>query len=437
MPITNFIAPYLFTLPLALQAFWRHPYYATSKAASVARALLVPVTIYFALTSNCDRHFEPRDTKFHVNFPISFLTVHVVCLAIQLGLSKEPPLPLHKKPLDKHKSEEKIGEGDPQQLPPSSDLQSAPSWDEFIKFTIWLLTTIRFVGTTWGPPESVLPLGPNLRLKDFFMKTIKKTLKHHFLFVLCWIVSVTITQHPQGCYGFLTQECGLPEGHLLKSLAPYLNSIPFVFATWLSVENMFNLSTLVDLAVYHFGPRILPKTLAPGPFNSTLYPPIFPNLWGQHNIAQFWSKGWHAALRRDIVFCVGEPVVRVFSPFGRTFSVFAGNTCAMLFSAFFHEYVVISSAPAPDPTWGTAKCWIYSAVAIGFEYLFTMITGKRIGGVIGKIWTYSVVFILSLHATTKWLGFGLGVIGIMPVSQWTWHRYVIPFGPVLPESWIS
>ncbi|EGG03669.1 uncharacterized protein MELLADRAFT_109156 [Melampsora larici-populina 98AG31] len=439
MAMATSITPYLFTVPLALQAFWRHPYYTNSKAASAARVLLMPATIYLALTSNLDRHFEPRDKNFHVNFTISsFLTVHIVCLAIQLGLSQDPPLPVS----NKLKAEEKMGKDNPQKLSSRIDVQSAPSWGDLIKFTVWLLTSPRFVGTTWAPPKSVLPPAPKLSMWDFFIKTMKNTLKHHFMFVSWWFVGVMITQHPQGCYGFLTQECGLPEGRLLKILAPYLNGIPFAFATWLTVENLCNLATLADLAVYCFGPRILPKTLAPGPFDSTLYSPIYPNLWGQSSIAEFWSKGWHAALRRDIVFCVG-------------------NTSAMLFSAFFHEYgkycsylvitygyickwiahtllfsVVISSAPAPDPTWGTAKCWIYSAAAVGFEYLFTVVTGKRVGGGLGKVWTYSVLFTLQLHTISKWLEFGLGQAGIVPVSLWTWHRYVIPFGPSLPESWI-
>ncbi|EGG11308.1 uncharacterized protein MELLADRAFT_102177 [Melampsora larici-populina 98AG31] len=388
MSIATYIAPYLFTVPLALQAFWRHPYYVNSKAASAARAFLMPATIYFALTSNRARHIEPRDTNFHVNFSIcSFLTVHVVCLAIQLGLSQDPPLPVS----NELEPKEKMGEDNSQKLSASIDVQSAPSWGELIKFTVWFLTSPRFVGTTWAPPKSVLPPAPKLSMRDFFTKTMKNTLKHHFLFVLCWFVGVIITQHPQGCYGFLTQECRLPEGRLLKILAPYFNSIPFVFATWLTIENVRNVATLIELAVYHFGPRILPKTLAPGPFDSSLYPPIYPDLWGQCSIAQFWSKGkfasrrlgwtrisadeyraaikigWHAALRRDIIFCV----------------------------------VVISSAPAPDPTWGTAKLWTCSSVAIGFEYLFTMVTGKRVGGVLGKVWTYSVLFILSLHTVTK------------------------------------
>ncbi|KAH9815815.1 hypothetical protein DFH28DRAFT_248459 [Melampsora americana] len=425
---------YLFMVPLALQAWYRHPYYMTSKAASRIRAMLMPATIYLALSSNRARHFEPRDTKFHINVTIaSFLTVHIVCLAIQLGLSQAPPLPV---PND-HKSEEKVKTEIPQKSTSSNENIPAPSWGELIKYTVWLLTSLRFIQTTWAPPKSVVPPAPKLRLKEFLIMTIKKTLKHHLLFLLCWIVGVTLTQHAQGCYGFLTQEFRVPESQWLKIIAPYFNAIPYAFATWLTVENMANWATLVELAVYYFGPRILPKTLAPGPFDSTLYPPIYPDLWGQSSIAQFWSKGWHAALRRDITFCVGAPIGRVFSPFGRSLSTFAANTCAMLFSAFFHEYVVISSAPAPDPTYGTAKCWIHSAVAIGFEYMFTIVTGKRVGGVSGKIWTYSVVFLLQLHSTTKWLEFGLGQVGIIPVSHWTWHRYVIPFGPVLPESWIS
>ncbi|KAG0146288.1 hypothetical protein CROQUDRAFT_722983 [Cronartium quercuum f. sp. fusiforme G11] len=427
---------YLFTVPLTLQVFLRHPFYRSNKVASLLRMALMPVTIYLTLSSERARMLKPREEFLHINLLlVSFLNIHVVCSAIQLGFSKNPPLSTKDWTYQPNEGQEKSP--DQWGVSPTPKLIPKPSWGDLIRFGIWFLSSPRYVQTTWAPPTLVVALGPKLCFKDFFLLRLRKALKDHLLFLACWIIAVKLAKHPHGCYGFLSEQCGLGESHLLALLAPYVNALPHTLGTWLLIENMCNVMTFVELAVYRFGPQVLPHALSPGPFDSTLYPPLFPSLWGQSSIRGFWSKGWHSAFRRHITFCVASPVTQLCAPLGRKPSTLIGTLSAMLFSAFFHEYALVSLAPSGDPTYSTAKVWIYSAVAMLLEEIYTMVSGRKVGGWLGKIWTYSLVVLLASHAITKWINFGLGTSGIQPLAHWRWYRYVIPFGPALPERWIS
>ncbi|KAG0151709.1 hypothetical protein CROQUDRAFT_650735 [Cronartium quercuum f. sp. fusiforme G11] len=393
---------FLFTVPLVLQIFLRHPFYNSNQPARVLRMALMPITIYLTLSSQPARMWEPREEFLHINFAlVSFLTVHVVCLAIQLGLSNSPPL-YTQNLKDQISQEHEMSSKAHQKISSTPKSESPPSWGESIKFIIWFLFSPRFVKTTWASPTAIVPLGPKLCLQDFFIKTLKKSLRDHLLFLACWIVATTLTKYPSGSYRFLIEKCGFHESFLLKSLAPYLNALPHAFSTWLVLEVQCNIVTMIELGFYYIGPKLLPQSISPGPFDSTLYSPLFPDLWGQSSIGAFWSKGWHSVFRRHIMFCVASPIARLCDPLGKFMSTQIGNLFAMIFSSLFHEYILISIAPSGDPTYSTSKVWLYSALAIVLESIFKMVTGKKVGGLIGKIWTYSFILILTTQAITKW-----------------------------------
>lgn len=53
-------------------------------------------------------------------------------------------------------------------------------------------------------------------------------------------------------------------------------------------------------------------------------------------------------------------------------------------------------------------------------------------GLIGRIWTFSIVVGLGLVAGRSWVGLGL-VRGLPGVESWSWERFLLPTVALAPS----
>ncbi|PLW49947.1 hypothetical protein PCASD_01349 [Puccinia coronata f. sp. avenae] len=332
------VVGYTFLIPLIIQAFLMNPIYEKSKQVKLIRMGLIPLTIYLTVTRTYIRLFYPLNEFFHWNFAfISFSTFHAVCLSLQFGLyrgsvfaSKSDLIKAGNyrgDPDDKKDQQERLVPQNP-----------TPSFLEKVKFTIWLLFSPRGLETSWAPALDVVPRGAKMSVGQFFIHTLCKTVVCHITGTVLWIIAANNAQHPYGAYGVIADY--IPPLQFLKKFTQfdYLTSFYFAAVSWASIETLGCLLNLLEIAVYQFGPYVLPKDLAPGKFDSTLYPPLFNDLLERESMITFWSKGWHAIFRRNIVFCGWNPAESMFASFGKDTAKTAGMMGGMIFSGIFHEY---------------------------------------------------------------------------------------------------
>ncbi|KAG0142806.1 hypothetical protein CROQUDRAFT_662063 [Cronartium quercuum f. sp. fusiforme G11] len=442
--ILRILGGYRFFFALLVQGFFLHPCYQSNKTAQLLRLGLIPIIIWLAVSSIHVRQFEPVEDFFHINFPIvSFPTFHSICLALEFGLFRGSLLEVptsRPKNTEKEVSSElkeenlrKLNETPVTKLPPNSTF---PSFAERFKFLVWLIFSPRGLRTAWSPPTSVVPVGTEMSMKKFVMSTSIKALLLQFLFTFFWAIGTSFAHNPSGVYGYLTQELGVPQNLILKKTAPFLICIPFASSAMLLIDMLGCMFNLIEVLVYHLGPKVLPSSLAPGRWDSTLYPPLFNEPWKADSLLKFWSQAWHAIFRQHILFCGSTPLSWLFRPFGKDVTRIAGLMGAMTFSGLFHEFV-LATASKLDPNFSTT--WVFAGSGIGMvaEIAFKKITGRQVGGLLGKVWFCGLLLILGRPGMENWVERGLGRSGVPPVAEWSKLRLFVPFGPWLPEKWLS
>ncbi|PIL23846.1 hypothetical protein GSI_13597 [Ganoderma sinense ZZ0214-1] len=115
------------------------------------------------------------------------------------------------------------------------------------------------------------------------------------------------------------------------------------------------------------------------------WPPMMGDLWNVRSLHQFWSQGWHQALRYTFLTFGGFPGRRLGGSVGMVFGTF-------LASALFHEIGIATTGVDMDGR--VFVFFLLQAVGVIAEKTFRMLTGRRVGGVFGFTW--AAVFILGL-----------------------------------------
>ncbi|KNE92182.1 hypothetical protein PSTG_14417 [Puccinia striiformis f. sp. tritici PST-78] len=429
---------YIALIPLLAQTFLMNPCYEKSRSVRIIRAALMPITIYLTLSRVALRLFYPLDVFFHWNFAfVSFPTFHAICLAIQYGLSRGPIF-LSKEGMIKAGNYRGDPDDKDEMQKPDYQPNPRPSLLERIKFTIWILFSPRGLETSWAPSLSVVPRGPKMSAGSFFLFILGKTVVCHFMMTLLWFIAVSCAQHPQGSWGFLDDYIGLGPFKWVKNYPQldHLKAAPFGGAAWFAIDTLGCLFNLLEIILFQVGPYILPKDLAPGKFDTTLYPALFNDLSSRESVIAFWSKGWHAIFRRNIIFCGWNPLEYIFSVFGKDAAKMGGMMGGMIFSGIFHEYL-IAAVSRIDCKFPTVMMFTVCGLGMVAEVTLKRRTGIITKGVPGRIWLVMVLGCYGTAMVESWIARGLGRADIPPPRLWTWPRYLVPFSGLLPERWIS
>ncbi|POW00437.1 hypothetical protein PSHT_12982 [Puccinia striiformis] len=442
---------YIALIPLLAQTFLMNPCYEKSRNVRIIRAALMPITIYLTLSRVALRLFYPLDVFFHWNFAfVSFPTFHAICLAIQYGLSRGPiflskegmikagiiEVTLMTKMKCKNRTTNQTP--DPPFWRGSSKLcMASSSSDSSIDRKKVPISdrNPRGLETSWAPSLSVVPRGPKMSAGSFFLFILGKTVVCHFMMTLLWFIAVSCAQHPQGSWGFLDDYIGLGPFKWVKNYPQldHLKAAPFGGAAWFAIDTLGCLFNLLEIILFQVGPYILPKDLAPGKFDTTLYPALFNDLSSRESVIAFWSKGWHAIFRRNIIFCGWNPLEYIFSVFGKDAAKMGGMMGGMIFSGIFHEYPVSRI----DCKFPTVMMFTVCGLGMVAEVTLKRRTGIITKGVPGRIWLVMVLGCYGTAMVESWIARGLGRADIPPPRLWTWPRYLVPFSGLLPERWIS
>ncbi|KAF8551998.1 hypothetical protein OG21DRAFT_1416889 [Imleria badia] len=143
------------------------------------------------------------------------------------------------------------------------------------------------------------------------------------------------------------------------------------------------ITTLTALAIYavlqmSYDLSIIPAILVLGQ-DPAQWPPAFDAPWRATSLSDFWGRRWHQVLRHIFLILGGYPLSLVLGRAGIVIGAF-------LASAVVHHIGQLTLNSQVEFWWMLVGFGMM-APGILAERAFRQLTGKRVGGVVGWIWT--------------------------------------------------
>ncbi|GAA6021052.1 hypothetical protein JCM10207_003900 [Rhodosporidiobolus poonsookiae] len=201
--------------------------------------------------------------------------------------------------------------------------------------------------------------------------------------------------------------------------------------------------------------RVLPEgsRLRPERTDAGEYPPLFNLAERPQSVAVFWSKQWHSFFSRPFRFLAYSPLQRLLTPaVGKNAARALGVLGVFALSSWIHEYGLstststLSTSPPflPPPSslpfltrWGGSVYFMAQGLAVVLEGAFTALTGRRVRGWAGTVWTAGFVVLVGEVLKEAWLTQGL-VREVPPFANWAWPRAAVPLACLLPPPlWMT
>jgi len=139
-----------------------------------------------------------------------------------------------------------------------------------------------------------------------------------------------------------------------------------VFMFYASLSTAYMLITLFSLIFLYHSP--------------SQWPPLFDRPWLSTSLSQFWSRRWHQLFREIFVSFGGNPLAPFMGPVGSVLGAF-------FVSGIMHSFGVWGMGQGGEFVKVTGF-FMMMAVGILFERSWKDLTGSRVDGFFGRVWTY-------------------------------------------------
>jgi len=109
------------------------------------------------------------------------------------------------------------------------------------------------------------------------------------------------------------------------------------------------------------------------------WPPVFDAPWRATSLSDFWGRRWHQWFRRAFLVLGGRPLSFVLGRPGIVIGAF-------LASAVFHHIALVGLDSQVEIWWMLVGFGMIGPGILA-ERAFHRLTGRRVGGVVGWVWT--------------------------------------------------
>ena len=109
------------------------------------------------------------------------------------------------------------------------------------------------------------------------------------------------------------------------------------------------------------------------------WPPAFDAPWCATSLSEFWGRRWHQLFRRMFIFQGGYPLSFCLGRVGFIIGTF-------LSSGVLHHIAMLSLKDQFE-SWGVPVGFVMMALGVLAERAFKQFTGRKVGGVVGWVWT--------------------------------------------------
>jgi hypothetical protein len=217
-------------------------------------------------------------------------------------------------------------------------------------------------------------------------------------------VHVPIERRPLDHYAFLRATAVSTLKHFLifDALDSFIKLIPEVgspqggtiFKPDLPIPQRYILSTAIHLAtgsclisgfemVYGFITIFALTVLSSTP---EMWPPIMDDPWKPDSLHIFWAKRWHQVLRETFFVYGGFLGKWLAGNIGMLFGTFIG-------SGIYHEFAAYALGKGFD--WHVMLFFALQAPLLVIEKLWYRVTGRRVGGIYGRLWVYFCIIVMG------------------------------------------
>ncbi|KAG6330097.1 hypothetical protein ID866_8993 [Astraeus odoratus] len=139
------------------------------------------------------------------------------------------------------------------------------------------------------------------------------------------------------------------------------------------IQMNYDLGTLAGVAIFRQDPA--------------QWPPVFDSPWLATSLRDFWGRRWHQLFRRTFVVLGGWPLGLIFGRLGYILGSF-------LASGIVHHIVVLLLNGRVEVWWMPVSFGMM-AVGVILEHWFTLVTGRKVGGWLGRLWTTGWLLVWS------------------------------------------
>ncbi|KAI6130072.1 membrane bound O-acyl transferase family-domain-containing protein [Pisolithus croceorrhizus] len=251
-----------------------------------------------------------------------------------------------------------------QKDPLKRHLRPAGSSPSVLMDALDLSTNMRGVGWNWSKS---LRFPPDERPTSRLWFVIYVLLSAWFHSFISGVLHLTVQSFSPETFTVLSG------GTIFDPTLPPL--IRYIRSTILSILVAFGIYTVMqlnyDIATL-FGVTVLRQDPAQ-------WPPVFDKPWKTDSLRDFWGYRWHQLFRRTFVVIGGWPLGSLFGHVGYVFGTFLG-------SGIFHNIVVVMINQNVE-WWCMVLSFGMMAVGIVLEQMFTRLTGRQVGGWLGRVWT--------------------------------------------------
>lgn len=222
--------------------------------------------------------------------------------------------------------------------------------------------TMRGVGWDFGtytPIPQAIPGRPSER-EAFIRTTVKNIVRNLLLIDLIDTVTKCIPGVTATGGTIFLQELPPLERYLL-STAIHVGHGLLIFA---GVALTYDVGSLIGVVLFNQMPAA--------------WPPIHGGLFSARSVHEFWAKSWHQSFRYTFLTLDGF--------FGNWLSGGLGMVLGcFLASGLFHEFGLVVAGKELDPS--VLAFFLLQAVGVLCEKAFKWLTGKKVGGPLGFVWT--------------------------------------------------
>ncbi|KAI0056101.1 hypothetical protein BV25DRAFT_1832567 [Artomyces pyxidatus] len=141
----------------------------------------------------------------------------------------------------------------------------------------------------------------------------------------------------------------------------------------------------------------------------TSWPPVMDNPWAAESLHDFWAKRWHQLLRQTFLVYGGIPGRMLAGNVGLVLGTF-------LASGLYHECTIYAMGRDWDSR--VPLFFLVQGGAVIGERVWRRMTGRRVGGFLGRLWVYFDIIVLAQPMVDSWHRRGLagGMVIPPPIS---------------------
>ncbi|KAI6039567.1 hypothetical protein EDC04DRAFT_2568328 [Pisolithus marmoratus] len=161
-----------------------------------------------------------------------------------------------------------------------------------------------------------------------------------------------------------------------------------------NIQMSYDINTFIGIAVVQQNPA--------------QWPPIFDEPWKATSLHDFWGYRWHQQMRRLFIVFGGWPLRFVFGRVGYVLGSFVA-------SGIFHV-VVVAMLDRSVEWWSMLLSFGMMAVGVIIEHVITQVTGRRVGGWIGRVWTMAWLLVWGNMMVDGFVRGGLFAVSLVPFS---------------------